>query len=237
MQKAVRRKITLEDVAKKAKVSRATVSRVVRQVPGVDPEIISKVNRAITQTGYRTNLAARALAGGKTQNIGIIFRENFSDLFMNGYWGQILEGIHSVLRDSELQMTFLINHGEYARDLPQYLLANHVDGAIFLGASKFDTLPSLLHKGEIPLVVLGEPHSGTQLSRVTGDDNAAGEIAAKVIIEGGAKNIGMIVGSDDIASSADRADGFISSLEKMDTKFSQVLLNLVDLLKRVVMRL
>ena len=214
MQKAVRRKITLEDVAKKAKVSRATVSRVVRQVPGVDPEIISKVNRAITQTGYRTNLAARALAGGKTQNIGIIFRENFSDLFMNGYWGQILEGIHSVLRDSELQMTFLINHGEYARDLPQYLLANHVDGAIFLGASKFDTLPSLLHKGEIPLVVLGEPHSGTQLSRVTGDDNAAGEIAAKVLIEGGAKNIGMIVGSDDIASSADRADGFISSLEK-----------------------
>lgn len=212
MVNSLKKRKTLEDVARKAKVSRATVSRVVRQVPGVDPEIVSKVNEAIVQTGYRTNLAARALAGGKTQNIGIIFRENFADLFMNGYWGQILEGIHSVLRNSELQMTILINHGEYARDLPQYLLGNHVDGAIFLGASKSDTLPSLLHKAGIPLVVLGEPHSGTQLSKVVGDDNAAGAIAAKVLLDIGSQKIGMIVGNDDIASSEDRANGFISNL-------------------------
>lgn len=212
------KRATLEDVALKAKVSRATVSRVVRRVPGVDPQIVSRVNRAIDQTGYRTNIAARALAGGRTQNIGIIFRENFSDLFMNGYWGQILEGIHSVLRESELQMTFLINHGAYAKDLPQYLLNHHIDGAIFLGTSTSDTLPALLQKAKIPLVVLGEPHQGKNLSKVTGDDFAAGEIAAQVLLDSGCKEIGMIVGNDDIASSEDRSKGFIESLSKRGYK-------------------
>lgn len=209
---SIKKPATLEDVAKKAKVSRATVSRVVRKVPSVNPEIVKKVNIAISQLGYKTNLAARALAGGSTQNIGIIFRENFADLFMNGFWGQILEGIHEALKESGLQMTFLINHGVHAGDLPHYLLSKHVDGAIFLGTSKQDTLPYLLQKAEIPLVVLGEPHSGNQISTVTGDDTAAGGIAAKILLEGGAKNIGMIVGSKDIASSDARSEGFIASL-------------------------
>jgi LacI family transcriptional regulator len=68
-----RNRATLEDVASKAKVSRATVSRVVRRVPGVDPGIVSRVNAAIAKTGYQVNRAARSLAGGKTQNIAIRF--------------------------------------------------------------------------------------------------------------------------------------------------------------------
>jgi DNA-binding LacI/PurR family transcriptional regulator len=218
MTNILKRRVTLEDVAFKAKVSRATVSRVVRQVPGVDSEIVERVNKAISQMGYRTNIAARALAGGKTQNVAIIFRENFSDLFMNGYWGQILEGIHSILRESELQMTFLINHGEFAKDLPQYLLNNHVDGAIFLGTAKSDMLPALLYKSDIPVVVLGEPHQANRLSKVTGDDHAAGEVAARTLLNSGCKNIGMILGNEDIASSEDRSEGFIESLQKLGYK-------------------
>ena len=221
MSNTLKRRITLEDVAAKAKVSRATVSRVVRQVPGVDSEIVDRVNKTISQLGYRTNIAARALAGGKTQNVAIIFRENFSDLFMNGYWGQILEGIHSVFRESELQMTFLINHGEYAKDLPQYLLNNHVDGAIFLGTAKSDTLPSLLHKSHIPLVVLGEPHQANRLAKVTGDDHAAGEVAARALLNSGCKKIGMIVGNDEIASSEDRSAGFLDSLQNLGYKIEK----------------
>ena len=69
---------TLEDVARVSGYSRATISRVVRNVENVDPRIVTQVNKAIEETGYRINLAARALAGGSTQTIGIVFRENFS---------------------------------------------------------------------------------------------------------------------------------------------------------------
>jgi DNA-binding LacI/PurR family transcriptional regulator len=212
MAKETQKRITLEDVAAKANVSRATVSRVVRQVPGVDEEIVSRVTKAIAKTGYKTNLAARALAGGKTQNVAIVFRENFADIFMNGAWGQVLEGIHSVLESTNHQLTFLINLGDHAKGLPQYLLSNHVDGAIFLGTTPDDRIPLLLQKNNIPVVALGEPYQASKLSCVNGDDFAAGEIAAAVLLDGKSKQIGIISGSEELATSHDRVHGFRKGL-------------------------
>jgi DNA-binding LacI/PurR family transcriptional regulator len=203
---------TLEDVATAAKVSRATVSRVVREVPGVDKEIVKRVKVAITKTGYQANTAARALAGGKTQNVAIIFQENFGDLFMNGFWGQVLEGIHSVLEASDLQMTFLINNDEHGKNLPQYLLHNHIDGAIFLGTSKTDKLPILLKRNNIPVVTHGDPFQGSQISKVIKDENAIGQIAADVLLSSGCEVIGAISGSKAITSSQARIDGFTNEL-------------------------
>ena len=208
------KRVTLEDVADRAAVSRATVSRVIRGVPGVDAEIVKRVGKAISQTGYRTNLAARALAGGKTQNIAVIFREDFSDLFMNGYWGQVLEGLHSHFTKTEHQLTILINKGESGKKLSQYLLGNHVDGAVFLGTTHNDKLPYLLTKNNIPVVVLGDPYKSHKIARVNGDDVAVGDIAANMLLDIGCKNIGAVTGSDDIATSQARTYGFKKGLEK-----------------------
>lgn len=209
-----RNRATLEDVASKAKVSRATVSRVVRRVPGVDPEIVSRVNAAIAKTGYQVNRAARSLAGGKTQNIAIIFREDFGDIFMNGYWGQVLEGIHQILRPEQLQITILINHGEGVKQLPSYLLNGHVDGVIFLGTSLTDKLPLLLQRNNIPVVVFGDPYSGRSISRVMGEEILGGEIAAKELVESGCREIGVISGSEEIATNALRIEGFRAALKR-----------------------
>lgn len=211
---------TLEDVAMAARVSRATVSRVVREVPGVDKEIVKRVKVAINKTGYQANLAARALAGGKTQNIAIVFQENFGDLFMNGFWGQVLEGIHSVLEASNLQMTFLINNEDHGKGLPQYLLKNHVDGAIFLGTSKTDKLPILLKRNNIPVVTHGDPFQGNQISKVIKDESAIGQIAADVLLSSGCKVIGAISGSEAIYSSQARLDGFMAELQNRGYKLN-----------------
>lgn len=212
MTKQIQKRVTLEDVAIKANVSRATVSRVVRQVPGVDEEIVNRVNKTIAKIGYKTNLAARALAGGKTQNVAIVFREDFADIFMNGAWGQVLEGIHSILESTNHQLTLLINKGEHAKGLPQYLLSNHIDGAIFLGTTQDDRIPLLLQKNDIPVVVLGEPYQAGKISCVNGNDIAAGGIAADLLLKGKSKRIGIISGSEEIASSLDRVRGFRSGL-------------------------
>jgi DNA-binding LacI/PurR family transcriptional regulator len=208
-----KKRSTLEDVALEAQVSRATVSRVVREVPGVDREIVKRVKSAIQKTGYSANFAARALAGGKTQNVAIVFQENFGDLFMNGFWGQVLEGIHSVLEAADLQMTFLVNNDRHGKNIPRYLLNNHVDGVIFLGTSVEDKLPILLKRNNIPVVTHGEPYKGSYISRVIKDESAIGEIAAEVLIETGCKNIGAISGSSEIAASKARIDGFADGLK------------------------
>lgn len=208
-----RKRSTLEDVATAARVSRATVSRVVREVPGVDEQIVKRVKSAIQKTGYKANFAARALASGKTQNVAIIFQENFGDLFMNGFWGQVLEGIHSVLEPADLQMTFLINNEQHGKSIPQYLLSNHADGVIFLGTSVDDKLPLLLKRNHIPVVTHGEPYRGSQVSRVIKDEYAIGDIAAQVLIDSGCKNLGAISGNSKIVASNARIEGFATGLK------------------------
>ncbi len=63
---------TLEDVARAAGVSRATVSRVINGIRNVDPSIQEAVRRAIAEVGYVPNRAARQLVTGKTGSIALV---------------------------------------------------------------------------------------------------------------------------------------------------------------------
>ena len=65
--------VTLEDVAKRAKVSRATVSRAVNNPDSVSPDALKRINKAIKDMNYIPNRHARALTGVRTQTIGLIF--------------------------------------------------------------------------------------------------------------------------------------------------------------------
>ena len=66
---------TLEEVAVVAGVSRATVSRVINAVPTVDPRIREVVQRAIVETGYVPNLAARSLVTRRTDSVALVISE------------------------------------------------------------------------------------------------------------------------------------------------------------------
>jgi len=68
----VRRAPTLVDVARASGVSHQTVSRVLNDFPGIRPETRERVLAAIDELGYRRNLAARALAAGRTRALGIL---------------------------------------------------------------------------------------------------------------------------------------------------------------------
>ena len=74
------KRVSIKDVAKKANVSIATVSRVVNHIEGVKPEMQQKVMAAINELGYSPNTAARSLVNRKTNAIGIIVN-NLHDPF------------------------------------------------------------------------------------------------------------------------------------------------------------
>ena len=73
----------LEDVARKAKVSTATVSRVLNNVDVVRPETRDRVLRVIKALNYHPNLHARSLAGGKSQTIGMIVSNLANPFFLD----------------------------------------------------------------------------------------------------------------------------------------------------------
>ncbi|MDF2662257.1 MAG: transcriptional regulator, LacI family, partial [Paenibacillus sp.] len=95
---------TLESIAKLSGVSRGTVSRVINNQPGVKPAVRERVLGVIAETGYVPNPQARSLAGGRTENIGVVVFGN-SPLFLSHHlFFEVLQGIqsHSTLNAYDL---------------------------------------------------------------------------------------------------------------------------------------
>jgi LacI family transcriptional regulator len=83
---------TLELVAARAGVSRATVSRVVNGSPNVKAEVIEQVNMAIAELNYVPNRAARSLANGRTNSIALVIPENAARFFADPYFATVIQG-------------------------------------------------------------------------------------------------------------------------------------------------
>ena len=104
---------TLEDVAREAGVSRATVSRVVNGIRNVDPEIQEVVRRAIKRTGYAPNRAARSLVTRRAETVALVVsgagditeagQDTFATrVFADPFFGRVVGGIVGFLRPRSL---------------------------------------------------------------------------------------------------------------------------------------
>lgn len=99
----------LEDVAKRAKVSTATVSRVLNDAPGVRSATRAKVLRAVEALNYTPNLNARALAGGSPRTIGMIVSNIANPFFLD-----IFRSVEAVARHRGYDV--IVTNTDYARD-------------------------------------------------------------------------------------------------------------------------
>lgn len=204
---------TVEDVAKLAGVSRATVSRVVNDSPRVSPGARDAVRLAVAQLGYVPNRAARSLMTRKTDSIGVVILEPATGLFGDPFFGQLLLGIHAGLADNEVQLVLLM--AQTRRDearLERYLDAGHVDGAIIVGPHGDDPLPARLASRGVPIVLSGRPLDMSGLSYVDSDNRSGARSAVSHLAAGGRHAIATIHGTLDMASGRDRLDGYRDAL-------------------------
>ena len=211
--------VTVEDVARLAGVSRATVSRVVNGSPRVHPETRVTVTRAIEELRYVPNPAARALMTHRTDSVGVVVLESASRLFEDPYFGQLLLGISAGLADHEVQLVMLIAQSprEEAR-LERYIAAGHVDGAMVIGPRGDDELPRRLVARGVPVVVNGRPSLAgfppghRQISYVDVENRDGARSAVDHLAGSGRRRIATIHGPLDLASGLDRLEGYREGL-------------------------
>src|SRR5258706_10655478 len=97
--------MNLEDIAKKAGVSRATVSRVINNAPNVNANTREQVWEIIRRENFQPDPAARALVRRKTEIIGVVVPTEENIFFTdNNYFTQILAGVSQVTRDRDYGM-------------------------------------------------------------------------------------------------------------------------------------
>ncbi len=148
---------TLEAVAARAGVSRATVSRVVNGSSTVNPDIRTTVLRAVEELGYVPNSAARSLVTQRTGSIGLVVSEPPARVFSDDpFFSQVIRTVSQELEAADRQVVLMMpsSPGGQAR-VERYVAGGHVDGVILLSLHGSDPLPAALMRTGVPVVSHG----------------------------------------------------------------------------------
>jgi DNA-binding LacI/PurR family transcriptional regulator len=205
---------TLEEVAAVAGVSRATVSRVVNDRSNVSEAARAAVQRAIDQTGYVPNRAARTLVTRRTDSVALVITEPERRLFAEPFFADVVRGMSHVLATSDIQLVLLMSQSDDDRlRTEQFLVRGHVDGALLLSLHAEDPLPRNLVRHGLPVVTGGRPLNGnTGIPCVDVDNRGGGRTAVEHLLATGRRRIGHITGSLDMAPGVDRRAGYRDAL-------------------------
>ncbi len=203
---------TLEAVAARAGVSRATVSRVVNGSDGVREPLAERVRRAVDELGYVPNQAARSLVTRRHDAVAVIVAEPETRVFADPFFARQLRGISKELTAHDNQLVLLLteDRDDHAR-VARYLAGGHVDGALVFSLHIDDPLPGLIRSAGLPTVFGGRPHwnGGEDGVRHVDTDNRGGaREAVRHLLGLGRRRIAHITGALDQTSAVDRLDGF-----------------------------
>lgn len=181
---------TLNDVAARAGVSTATVSRCLNAPDTVRPAMREKVERAIDELGYVPHGAARALASQKTHTIGAVIPTIDNAIFSNG-----LQALQRRLGES--RYTMLLATSEYdmdrEREQVETLVSRGVDGMALVGRLHAPSVHELLVDKNIPYVHTWVFDEASDHPCVGFDNREAARRIATYLLEIGHRDIGMIV--------------------------------------------
>ena len=163
-----RTNVTIEDVAREAGVSRAAVSKVIRNAYGVSDAMRERVQAAIDTLGYRPSVAARAMRGS-SHTIGIELPTTD-----NPFFHKLLNAMNSALADTDYQTIISpIVRDELGLLALQRLVDRHVDGIVAVAPQV--PLAALERLGaEVPLVLVGRHVDAVHFDTVVDDDLAGG---------------------------------------------------------------
>jgi DNA-binding LacI/PurR family transcriptional regulator len=210
-----RERPTLEAVARRAGVSRATVSRVVNGSTTVAATIREAVNRAVEELGYVPNQAARSLVTQRTDSIALILPETANRVFSDDlFFPAIIRGVGAELEAADKQLVLMMTGSEAGHHrVERYAVAGHVDGVMFASIHGADPLPGLLARRGIPVVCSGRPMTADPPVPYVDVDHAGGVAAAvRHLVADGRRKIATIAGPQDMVAGIERLTGYHASL-------------------------
>ncbi|MET7672000.1 LacI family DNA-binding transcriptional regulator [Micromonospora luteifusca] len=201
---------TLEAVAARAGVSRATVSRVVNGSTTVAEPIREAVTRAVAELGYVPNLAARSLVTQRTDSIALVMPEAATRVFSDDQvFPGIIRGVSQELEAADKQLVLMLAGSPAGHHrVERYTTGRHVDGVLFASLHGADPLPGTLARLGIPVVVSGRPLGDVPVPYVDVDHVGGVTAAVRHMIDGGRRRIATIAGPQDMVAGIERLRGY-----------------------------
>ena len=210
---------TIRDVAKFAKVSIATVSRVLNNSPAVREDTRKRVEEAIEALDYSPNPIARKLSRGRTHTIAVVL-----PLFTLPSFVERLRGVHQELSDNAYDLVLYSIESDKQRDEQLNRLASpsRVDGLLLISLPPNDEQTALLLDSGVPVVLIDANHA--RFPRVIVDDEYGGWLATTHLVELGHERIAFLSDFLDTpfhTSMRLRYEGYRSALESAGISFKE----------------
>lgn len=139
----------IREIARRAKVSTATVSRAINRVPTVDPQLAKRVWKVVDELGYYPNTQARALVLGRSRIFGLIVSE-----ITNPFFPEIVQTFENLAVENnyEILLTSTVHDPKRMESSVRRMIERRVDGVAILTFGMEDSLIEHLRYRKVPLV-------------------------------------------------------------------------------------
>jgi LacI family transcriptional regulator len=202
-------KLTIQDIARLAGVSKATVSRVLNHKPDVDPVTRERILRIMDEQGFVPSATAAGLAGGRPRLIGVLVPS-----LLSPFIPEIVQGVAEIIENSSYELILYSNPHNKDRNaaLDRILDARLTAGlvAILPGASSEHL--THLYEQSFPIVMIDDQGRPTSIPWVGADNRAGAYQAVRHLISLGYQRIAHIRGPASYQCSQERYEGYHQAL-------------------------
>jgi DNA-binding LacI/PurR family transcriptional regulator len=202
----------IREIARRARVSTATVSRAINRVPTVDPQLAKRVWKVADELGYYPNTQARALVSGKSRIFGLVVSE-----ITNPFFPEIVQTFEelAVQNNYELLLTSTVHDPKKMKTSVRRMLERRVDGVAILTFGMEESLLDDLRLRKVPLVFVDVGPDAPGVSNIRIDYLHGIRQAVQHLAALRHKAIAFIAGPEHLPSAIARKGAFTKAMEEI----------------------
>jgi len=214
--------VTISDIAKEAKVSSATVSRVLNDSGYVKEETKQRILDVIKEKNYVPSAIARSLSKSETNTIGIIVPD-----ITNPYFGEIIKGVSEIAEKNNLNIILFNTDNYLEKEIRaiNLLKEQRIKGIIMtpgFGEEKFnETYINTITNLNVPIILVSADIKFIKLNGVLVDHIKGGFDATDLLIKEGHTKIGVMAGLLSSEAVIDRLEGYKEALKENNIPFNE----------------
>lgn len=211
----------IREIARRAKVSIATVSRTINRVPTVDPQLARRVWRVVDQLGYYPNTQARALVSGKSRIFGLVVSE-----ITNPFFPEIVQTFEelAVQNDYEILVTSTVHDTTRMKSSVRRMIERRVDGVAILTFGMEEALLDDLRLRKVPLVFVDVGPDAPRVRNIKINYQNGIRQAVQHLAALRHTSIAFVAGPLHLKSALARKDAFKTSMSEIGLEISAELI-------------
>jgi DNA-binding LacI/PurR family transcriptional regulator len=208
---------TIADIARRAGVTKSTVSFALNGRPGVSEATRGRILRIAQEMGWQPSRAARALSGGRAGVLGLVVDRPARTLGIEPYFMQLISGIEAELASRDIALLLQMSEDPVAQHATyrRWWGERRVDGVIVVDLRVDDERTALLAELGMPAIVVGGPHGLSGLPGLWNDEAAPVRSVVEYLAALGHRRIARVAGLPELWHTAIRGAAFAEAAGRL----------------------